>query len=67
MNVQTIMSTKQKEEVTEAAEALNLSVSSFLKLAAKEKINRMTVRPNCQVESAQPADAPVKEVLACQS
>jgi hypothetical protein len=46
MIIQTAVNEIQKREVTEAAKACNLSVSSFLKLAAKEKINRMVSQIN---------------------
>lgn len=38
---QIVLNETQKAEITEAAIACNLSVSSFFKLAAKEKIDRM--------------------------
>jgi uncharacterized protein (DUF1778 family) len=36
-----VMNEDQKKEIKEAATACNLSISSFMKLAAKEKIDRM--------------------------
>lgn len=43
---QIVLNEDQKKEITDAAKACNLSVSSFLKLAAKEKINRMNTTTN---------------------
>jgi len=43
---QVILNEKQRKEIIYAAEACNLSVSAFLRMAAKEKINRMGIQTN---------------------